>query len=523
MVALSFILLSALSLASVYVSCQIIYYKLFHPLRHYPGPFWAGVTSLWAAWHVFWGRETLLHWELKKKYGPVIRIEPNLLLFTESSAIPKIYNRRATKTNFFPKEFWNAPGSVMIRDPFEHAAHHRLVASAYAMSNIQRMESLITKRISDWVDKVRTICATSKKPANFAKWATFLSYDSITDLAFRNPVGYVEAGADVNGLIRAFHSGCKVLGTATRITGLLQFIARMPVVKRLKVGSEGSPFFRNITEQATKVLNARNISLDEGLTPKPEKGEASYDFLQAFMDARTPEGHHLSNDIIQAEVWLILGAGADGFGSISSALLVGILSQPAIYARVIKEIKVAVEAGHLTRPVPSYNEVAKHLPFYRACVSETLRLHPTASTVLPREVTALDPEIIVNGRKIPIGAHVGINPFICQREKAIYGEDAEEFNPDRWLGDPERVKLFERYNLTFGGGTRVCLGKNFAMVMLYKAPVSLLMQFDAERAPDTPQTPKPEREFFGPIMTWKNVWINLKEREPWMVRNEKCP
>ncbi|KAL4963142.1 putative P450 monooxygenase [Aspergillus stella-maris] len=501
MVALSSIILSALSLAIVYISCQIIYYKLFHPLRHYPGPFWAGVTTLWTAWHVFWGRETLLHWEIREKYGPVIRVEPNLLLFTESSAILKIYNRRATKTNFFPQEFWDTPASALISDPFQHAAHRRLVASAYAMSNIQRMESLISKSIIHWIGKLRTICATPKKPTDLSKWATFLSYDSITDLAFRYPVGYIEAGADVNGLIEAFHSGCRVIGAAARISGLLQFVVRLPVGKRFKVGSEGSPFFRNLTEHASKVLDTRNKALAEGLTPKSEEGEAAYDFVQAFFDARTPDGHQLSKNIIQAEVWLILGAGADGFGSVCSSLLAEILSQPAIYARVIKEIKVAVESGHLSTPVPTYNEVAKHLPFYRACVSEALRLHPSSSSILPRRVTALDPEIIVNGRRIPIGAQVGSNPFICHREKALYGEDAEDFNPDRWLGDPERVKLFDKYNLTFGAGTRVCLGKHFAMVMLYKAPVA------------------PEREFSGPLMTWKNVWINLKEREPWVATN----
>ncbi|KAL4936252.1 hypothetical protein BDV06DRAFT_233587 [Aspergillus oleicola] len=514
------ILLAVIAFISVYISIQIIYYKCFHPLRHYPGPFWAGVTSLWSAWHIFWGTETLECWEATKKWGPVIRVEPNLLMMAESSAIPKIYHRRATKGNFFPQEFFKKPGSIVIRDPFQHSAHRRLVASTYAMSNIQRMEPLITAHIVRWMDKIETSYAATRKPIDFAKWTTYLSYDTVTDLGFRSPIGFVESGKDINGLIRNFQLGLRVMGAAARVDGLLPFIASSWLGKRLQVGADSGIFFRSITQHALKILNKRTKSLEEGRTVKPQKGESSYDFLQAFTDTRTPDGELLSVDTILTEIFVILGAGADGFGSSCSSVLVEILSRPGIYARVINEIRTAVQAGYLSTPVPTYNEVAKRLPFYNACVSEALRLHPLAAMVLPRKITPLDPEMIVNGRKIPLGIEIASNPWICQRDKAIYGEDAEDYNPDRWLGDPEQVKMYEKYNLTFGGGTRVCLGKHFAMVMLYKAPVALFMRFDAILCPNTPETPKPFRRFLGPVLTWDDVWVKLTKRKPWVLQTQ---
>lgn len=65
----SSIFLILVTVVALQFLCQIIYYKIFHPLRHYPGPFWAGVTRLWSAWHYFRGTETEVSWQAVKKCG----------------------------------------------------------------------------------------------------------------------------------------------------------------------------------------------------------------------------------------------------------------------------------------------------------------------------------------------------------------------------------------------------------------------------------------------------------------------
>lgn len=51
------------------VIAQVVYYRYFHPLRVFPGPFWASVTRLWIGWHCW--RQTELETEkaLHEKYG----------------------------------------------------------------------------------------------------------------------------------------------------------------------------------------------------------------------------------------------------------------------------------------------------------------------------------------------------------------------------------------------------------------------------------------------------------------------
>lgn len=52
---------------------QIIYYRFFHPLSAFPGPFWASVTRLWIAKQNLQETEYLTCYELSKKYGNAIQ------------------------------------------------------------------------------------------------------------------------------------------------------------------------------------------------------------------------------------------------------------------------------------------------------------------------------------------------------------------------------------------------------------------------------------------------------------------
>ncbi|KAJ6008082.1 P450 monooxygenase [Penicillium herquei] len=517
------IFLSMIGFVVIQFLYQIIYYRFFHPLKNYPGPFWASVTRLWQSWHFIQGSELEIMWQAVKQYGPVVRISPTMLLVADSTLLPVVFHRRDVKTGLYSAEYFERPGSLLIRDPTEHAAHRRLIGATYSLSNIMRMESLLDKHISKWLDKVRCKFAENQKPLDFPAWSAFLSYDTITDVGFRNPLGFIDNESDVGGLIKAFRVGSVAFGTAGRLYPFFVWLSKTWLRKYLLVRPEQTQGFGVVFKQAKIILDERTKALAEGRTIKYQKGDQSYDFLEAFMDTRTPEGEQLISETIQTEIFVILGAGAEGFSSMSSAFFAEILSRPIILKRLLAEIKTAGEAGKLSQPVPTYTKISQNLPFFVACFRETMRLHPTGATILPRLITADSPELILNGLKVPPGTEVAANPWICHRDKAIYGEDSEEFNPDRWLGDLAQIKIFEKYNFAWGYGSRVCLGKHFALMMLYKAPVALLMQFEASLCSETPDTPKHYVQPYGPSLNWYNVWINLRTREPWISKEPATP
>ena len=79
-----------------------------------------------------------------------------------------------------------------------------------------------------------------------------------------------------------------------------------------------------------------------------------------------------------------------------------------------------------------------------------------------------------------------MNPWVAARDKSTYGNDAYAFNPDRWLeADEEKLKVMERNFLSFGAGTRTCLGRNISHLEMSKIIPALLRQYDFELSDPT--------------------------------------
>ena len=101
------------------------------------------------------------------------------------------------------------------------------------------------------------------------------------------------------------------------------------------------------------------------------------------------------------------------------------------------------------------------LPYLNAVCNEVLRLYsPVPLTV---RVAAQDTTLV--GHLIPKGTTIFISPWATNASKDFWGEDAANFNPDRWLGDGKANTGGIESNyafLTFLHGPRSCIGQSFA-------------------------------------------------------------
>ena len=103
----------------------------------------------------------------------------------------------------------------------------------------------------------------------------------------------------------------------------------------------------------------------------------------------------------------------------------------------------------------------------RACINETLRLFPPVpinerASTRPSVFTAVpgSKPIYMPGPDIPFV----YSDLLMQRRKDLWGPDADEFNPDRWI-DKDRLASLTRDPfkfIPFNAGPRICLGQNFA-------------------------------------------------------------
>jgi len=92
-----------------------------------------------------------------------------------------------------------------------------------------------------------------------------------------------------------------------------------------------------------------------------------------------------------------------------------------------------------------------------------------------------------DGRFIPAGRIVGVNPSVMTLDHNVYGPDAHIFRPERWLqrysenveGYADRLRKMEELNtFVWGGGNRTCLGRFLATTSLYKITATLFSRYD---------------------------------------------
>ncbi|KNG50506.1 cytochrome p450 monooxygenase [Stemphylium lycopersici] len=77
----------------------MIYFANIHPLRKVPGPWMSSATSLWIRWQRWHGKLSLEADKLMTKYGPIVRISPNIVILNDPEAVEKIFVRKDLHTS----------------------------------------------------------------------------------------------------------------------------------------------------------------------------------------------------------------------------------------------------------------------------------------------------------------------------------------------------------------------------------------------------------------------------------------
>ena len=123
-----------------YALYRAIYNRYFHPLRHFPGPFWGSVSDFFKLWILHTKQAHTLGLKYHEKYGPVVRAAPNLLAVNDPLLLPQIYHRRVDKTDVYTTGVLGelAPPFQTIKHE-EHAAKRKRVANSVCVDFSSRI------------------------------------------------------------------------------------------------------------------------------------------------------------------------------------------------------------------------------------------------------------------------------------------------------------------------------------------------------------------------------------------------
>ncbi|RPA93743.1 cytochrome P450 [Choiromyces venosus 120613-1] len=287
--------------------------------------------------------------------------------------------------------------------------------------------------------------AEAGKEMDYAYWSQFFAYD----IGFGKPSGFVKTASDVHGLIEAFHGAAKAIGLMARCEKMKDILRSEFATKYI------IPDINKESRLGRIIVTCRGENF---------YGESAsqIDLMQHLLQAKLPGDSPLPIQDTKAELLILMFAGSDTTAATMRHLLLYALRNPKVYTRLMEEMDTFV-ATHPPFDVIPYDD-AQSLPYFTACLRETMRIAPSTPIGMPRHrrggITLPEPD----GRYIPEHIKLICDSFVTQKDKSVYGPNTHEFNPDRWLGkgNEEKVREFEKYDLHFGGGARVCLGENIA-------------------------------------------------------------
>ncbi len=141
-----------------------------------------------------------------------------MLLVSDASKLPEVYTRNADKSKYYVTGSFGKTESLFNMQSHKVHAHYRKIAAGpYAFSNIKKMEPLVDTRMRAWMRKMEEKFVGTGEVFDFAPWAVFMAYDIISEIGFGAPIGFIEQGEDVGGLIRGFHEGLPAFGLMGRL------------------------------------------------------------------------------------------------------------------------------------------------------------------------------------------------------------------------------------------------------------------------------------------------------------------
>ncbi|KAF6751291.1 cytochrome P450 [Ephemerocybe angulata] len=235
-----------------------------------------------------------------------------------------------------------------------------------------------------------------------------------------------------------------------------------------------------------EILDAAKKSLKSGDGPSGRKDIISL-LLKANMEA--DEGDKLPDNELIAQVSSLTFAAMDTTSNGLCRIMSLLAEHPEVQEKLRTEI---VDAFSQNDGNDLDYETLTYLPYLDAVCRESLRLHPPVpfaireamqdtSIPLSKPITTTDGQT-TQEIFVPKGTSIFISITQCNRDPDVWGPDAEEWKPERWLSPlPESVigaKVPGVYSnlMTFLGGGRSCIGFKFAQLEI-STSTSMLADF----------------------------------------------
>lgn len=237
-----------------------------------------------------------------------------------------------------------------------------------------------------------------------------------------------------------------------------------------KAVSEVKSFGDSIVSKAVLTRQAANGASKNFKSPSPLRNN----LINSLLD-------HIDDHQVVADAAMnYLSAGRDTTAQSLTWVFYMMMRHPKAQERVLEEVRLFFNAGD-NKLVDFEAIQSGSLPYTLAVFNETIRLFPPVPVEL-KECTA--DTTFPDGTWLPKGSVVMWVPWAMNRSKRIWGEDADDFKPERWLmpgtdGQPPTLLTKSAFEFpVFNGGPRACLGKKMAEMLAVYVIANLVWNYN---------------------------------------------
>ncbi|XP_038686504.1 cytochrome P450 71D9-like [Tripterygium wilfordii] len=204
-------------------------------------------------------------------------------------------------------------------------------------------------------------------------------------------------------------------------------------------------------------------------TKKTRKCEDLVDVLLKFHEQGDLDQSPLTIDNIKAVILDIFVAGGESSAVTIDWTMAELIKNPRVMEKAQAEVRKVFDS----KTTVDESGLAE-LEYLKLVIKETLRLHPPAPLLIPRENTESS---VIDGYEIPVRTKVIVNGWAIGRDPK-YWTDPETFYPERFLENSVDFKGTNFEYVPFGAGRRICPGITFGLANIELPLSQLLYYFD---------------------------------------------
>jgi len=333
----------------------------------------------------------------------------------------------------------------------------RLVQPSFHKERIAALSTTITDTITEMLEEWEVAC-DKNQTLNAAHEMMQLTLKVVVNSLFSTALSKEEVQTVANVFTPLLEA------TNKRAIFPFQWIYRLPTA-------------RNATYQG--YIDKLDAIIFRIIKDRRKEVNPPMDLLQMLMDAQDEEtGQPLSDEELRDEVMTVFIAGHETTANAMAWLWMLLSQHPAIRAKV--EAEVAEVLGNRTPTPADFPQLSYTLKVFK----ETMRLYPPVP-VLPRKIEADD---VLGQYALEGGNSIFFSPYLLHRHPDFW-ENPTVFDPHRFDKEAQRKQHTFAY-LPFGGGPRICLGNNFAMMEAVFITAMVTQRFKLDLPPNTTVEPR---------------------------------